>query len=120
MESIENRLNWLWINGHQNKIKANTENISVVGVDTWDFMDGTSTFYGFIQFDRWYDESIFHKVVENRYKPNKLGEKVGIARPFGGGSAWLRFNPSEIDKVVSEMKKKGYTIQLKIKEKCTI
>ena len=73
-------------------------------------MDQSSKIYGAIQFDRWYDHTIFHKVVEGRYKPNEIGEQVKITNPMGGGSAWLNFEPNKIEQVIQELKKHGYKV----------
>ena len=111
-ETIEERLTWLWANGHKQGIKSNAEKICTVGIEETRTMLGDPTGHrGAIQFDRWYDSDIFHFIKDKRYviKPEYL--HLGISYSRGGGSAWIEFNPEKIEEVVAILQKHGYKIQ---------
>lgn len=78
---------------------------------------GTKSITGQIDFSAisgWIDNTPVMKVVNGRYRPNDLGEKVGITYPRGGGSAYLEFDPTEenlllIKRAYEDM---GYNIEI--------
>lgn len=74
-------------------------------IDFWDANKG------------WYDSKVFHKVVNSKFVPNEIGQKVSIKYSRGGGSAFLEFNPEKINEVISALKEAGYKTEISTEEK---
>lgn len=111
---IQKRLTWLWTHGHSENIQANSEKICTIEISHRRDMLGLHLDkpYGQIQFDRWFDDKIFHKIFKGRYTPNDIGVEVNIQHSSGGGSAWLEFDADKLELVKETLIKCGYQIDI--------
>ncbi len=115
-DKINERLDWLWYNTwsftnkNGEKIDSNSEKICNITFE----LRGTTELY-MIRFDRYVDDLVFNKVINNKYVSNHIGKVINIVKSGDFGSANEGFIASDdsLKLAINTLQQNGYEVGFK-------